>query len=78
MLELASEDDEYKTGLLLTAAQPLLGGVNCMELAHRVGDRQFISHVACQRVLNQVWMGVLDVKVGFFKVRHTTIATSTL
>ena len=54
LLDAAAEEDYYLTGLILFRSQPEFGGLTCIDLAHANEDREFLSHHAVQRVLDQV------------------------
>lgn len=64
------EADEKKTNLLLIRRHEQFGDANCLKLAIKSDNKQFISHPACQDFFRNVWMGNLALENGTFRVGY--------
>nr|XP_022342892.1 transient receptor potential cation channel subfamily M member 2-like isoform X1 [Crassostrea virginica] len=62
------EADEKKTNLLLIRRHEQFGDANCLKLAIKSDNKQFISHPACQDFFRNVWMGNLALENGTFRL----------
>lgn len=62
------EADEKKTNLLLIRRHEQFGEANCLKIAVKSDNKQFISHPACQDFFRKVWMGNLALENGTFRL----------
>ncbi|KAI0235843.1 Transient receptor potential cation channel subfamily M member 2 [Lamellibrachia satsuma] len=58
------EEDERKAQLLLTRRLPNFGGKTVLRLAAEADNKLFIANVACQSLLNRIWMGKMALSNG--------------
>jgi len=52
--------DEQKAKMLLIRQLPSYGNATILQLAVEGTNKEFISHQACQQLLNNIWYGKLD------------------
>uniref|UniRef100_K1QLP0 Transient receptor potential cation channel subfamily M member 8 n=1 Tax=Magallana gigas TaxID=29159 RepID=K1QLP0_MAGGI len=62
------EADEKKTNVLLIRRHEQFGEANCLKIAVKSDNKQFISHPACQDFFRNVWMGNLALENGTFRL----------
>ncbi|XP_048780497.1 transient receptor potential cation channel subfamily M member 2-like isoform X2 [Ostrea edulis] len=62
------EADERKTNFLLIRRHEQFDGANCLKIAVKSDNKQFISHPACQDFFRGVWMGQLTPENGTFRL----------
>ncbi|XP_061181480.1 transient receptor potential cation channel subfamily M member 2-like [Saccostrea echinata] len=62
------EADEKKTNFLLIRRHEQFDGANCLKIAVKSDNKQFISHPACQDFFRNVWMGQLSPENGTWRL----------
>ena len=60
--------DEQRAQELLVREMDNWGGVTCIMIAVQADNKRFVSHMACQTLLNNVWMGKMSQDNGLLKV----------
>lgn len=62
--------DDKKTSDLLMMPQASWDGLTCIDIAVYSDNKRFLSHTACQSLLNNIWMGNLSTANSAILVRH--------
>lgn len=60
--------DEFKSKTLLVRVLPSYGQTTLLQLAVEANNIEFVSHQACQNLLNNIWWGKMDELQGEWRV----------
>jgi len=61
-------EDERKAQLLLTRDLANFGNKTVLRLAKEADNKLFLANVACQSLLDRIWMGRMALNNGWLKV----------
>ncbi|XP_022084590.1 transient receptor potential cation channel subfamily M member 5-like [Acanthaster planci] len=68
ILKMCYASDRRRTSSLLVRIMPEWGGVTCLDIAASAKSKRFISHVAVQNLLSELWMGRMFVMTHVLKI----------
>lgn len=60
--------DEFKSKTLLIRVHQSYGRTTLLQLAVEADNKEFVSHQACQNLLNNIWWGKMDELQGEWRV----------
>ena len=68
MLSVCYADNRRRTSALLVRIMPEWGGAACLDIASAMSSKRFLSQVAVQNQLSELWMGRLAAMTHEFTV----------